>query len=113
MSSIAWLRRNITNHLPRLPYDEERLLRIGRLIGVVLKEPFALEKDLVAPSPYSGAYRSWELEPATKFDDPSIQCSWQYQALEALRNALRRSRRNKHSWLAACECLRPRPDCTP
>src|SRR6266851_420926 len=65
--------------------DEKRLLRLGRLIGVVLKEPFAIEKSLPAPSEYSGAYRSWELEPAAKFEDPSIQDSWQFKALETLR----------------------------
>jgi hypothetical protein len=68
------------------PEDEEkRLLRLGRLIGVVLKQPFAVENDLASPSDYSGAYRSWELEPAA-FEDPSIRDSWQYKALETLRS---------------------------
>jgi hypothetical protein len=66
--------------------DEQRLLRLGRLIGVVLKEPFAIEKNLDAPSQYSGAYRSWELEPAARFEDPGVRDSWQYRALETLRS---------------------------
>jgi len=65
--------------------DEKRLLRLGRLIGVVLKQPFAMENDLASPSEYSGAYRSWELEPAARFEDPSVRGSWQYKALERLR----------------------------
>jgi hypothetical protein len=67
------------------PEDEgKRLLRLGRLIGVVLKQPFAVENDLATPSEYSGAYRSWELDSAA-FEDPSIRGSWQYKALETLR----------------------------
>jgi hypothetical protein len=66
--------------------DEKRLLRLGRLIGVVLKQPFAVKNDLASPSQYSGAYRSWELEPEAKFEDPSIRGSWQYKALETLRS---------------------------
>lgn len=65
--------------------DEKRLLRLGRLIGVVLKEPFAMGLDLASPSQYSGAYRAWELKPEAKFQDASVRDSWQYQALESLR----------------------------
>lgn len=67
------------------PEDEEkRLLRLGRLIGVVLKQPFAVENDLATPSEYRRAYRSWELDSAA-LEDPSIRGSWQYKALETLR----------------------------
>jgi hypothetical protein len=61
------------------------LLRIGRLIGVVLKQPFAMGLDLASPSQYSGAYRAWELEPEAKFQNADVRDSWQYHALESLR----------------------------
>ena len=66
--------------------DEKRLLRLGRLIGVVMKKPFATEKDLDAPSIHTRAYREWELKPPTEFERPDIQNSPEYQALETLRN---------------------------
>ena len=65
--------------------DELRLLRIGRLLGVVLKQPFAVSKDLDVPSHYTGAYRAWTLKPEADFEDPQTQSCWQYQALEAFR----------------------------
>jgi hypothetical protein len=63
--------------------DERRLLRVGRLLGVILKEPFATPNKLKEPSRYSGAYRAWELD-AKAFE--STQSRWQYRALEALRS---------------------------
>lgn len=66
--------------------DEARLLRLGRLLGVILKQPFATAKTLEEPSPYSGAYRSWELGPEAMFHEADTRGSWQYQALEALRS---------------------------
>jgi hypothetical protein len=66
--------------------DETRLLRLGRLLGVTLKRPFAKSRDLATPSPYSGAYRAWDLEPEAAFEVPQARAQWQYQALEALRS---------------------------
>jgi hypothetical protein len=65
------------------PGDEEemRLYRLGRLIGVTLKEPFASVETLPSPAPYSRAYRAWHLD-QSKFQNDS---PWQYQALDALR----------------------------
>ncbi len=65
--------------------DEYRLLRIGRLLGVTLKQPFATSKDLERPSNYTRAYRAWTLKSEAAFNNPQTQTSWQYQALEALR----------------------------
>jgi hypothetical protein len=65
--------------------DTARLLRIGRLLGVMLKEPFASPTVLSTPSPHSRAYRAWDLKPASVVDDPIVQLSWQYRALDALR----------------------------
>lgn len=66
--------------------DETRLVRVGRLLGVTLKEPFAISRDLDAPSRYSGAYRAWKLKSEDAFKTPEAQICWQYQALEALRS---------------------------
>jgi len=66
--------------------DETRLLRVGRLLGVMLKQPFATSKALDAPSRYCGAYRAWELDSESAFALPQARSSWQYQALEALRS---------------------------
>jgi hypothetical protein len=64
--------------------DERRILRIGRLLGVTLKRPFATSKDLEEPSDFSGAYRTWTLMPASAFDDAQARSCWQYRALESL-----------------------------
>jgi hypothetical protein len=61
--------------------DEMRLFRLGRLIGVELKRPFAKEVPLPSPAPYSAARFKWELDDS-KFQDHS---AWQYKAVEALR----------------------------
>ena len=45
-------------------------LQIWRLIGVVLKEPFATPVRLKQPSPYTGAFRAWELD-ENRFADAS------------------------------------------
>lgn len=66
--------------------DERRLLRIGRLLGVTLKEPFAISKNLAVRSPFSGAYRAWDLKPEAAFHDAQVQQTWQYRALETLRS---------------------------
>jgi hypothetical protein len=64
--------------------DERRLFKIGRLLGVILKEPFAEPEALDPPSSYSGAYRAWNLKPEVDFE--KAQSCWQYRALEALRS---------------------------
>jgi len=65
--------------------QEERLLRVGRLVGVVLKQPFASPVPIVDPATsYTGAYRGWALDEGA-FDTPEKQTTWQYEVLEALR----------------------------
>src|SRR5262245_45322674 len=64
---------------------ELRMLRLGRLLGVTLKQPFATYKDLSVSSPFSRAYRAWELNLAAAFNAPLAQSSWQYRTLEMLR----------------------------
>src|SRR4051812_38159243 len=59
-------------------------LQIGRLVGVVLKEPFAKPIDLDRPSQFSGAYRAWELVGEGVFHERAAMRSWQYQVLQRL-----------------------------
>jgi len=66
--------------------DEYRMLRVGRLLGVILKQPFAKSTDLDPPSRYTSVYRAWDLMSEAAFEDPQAQNTWQYQALEALRS---------------------------
>jgi hypothetical protein len=59
-------------------------LRIARLVGVVLKQPFAIPRDLDRPSGHSDAYRTWELLDRRSIDEQSQRGSWQYQVLQQL-----------------------------
>jgi hypothetical protein len=63
---------------------DERLLRVGRLIGVVLKEPFARAVPIDPTTSQTGAYRGWELD-GSAFAKPEKQATWQYRVLESLR----------------------------
>jgi endonuclease G, mitochondrial len=63
-------------------------MRIGRLAGVLLKQPFAVQKDLPVPSDRTRAFRAWNLVDATCFDDPARMSTWQHQALEEIRREL-------------------------
>ncbi len=63
-------------------------VRIGRLVGVILKEPFATSESLTAPSYRTGAYRAWHLEPPEQFDTPEKTRTWQYQTLAQIRREL-------------------------
>lgn len=64
--------------------QEERLLRVGRLVGVVLKEPFATAVPIDPTTSFTGAYRGWQLDGGT-FAEPEKQTTWQYGVLESLR----------------------------
>ncbi len=63
-------------------------MRVGRLAGVLLKQPFAARKDLRVPSDRTRAFRAWNLVDATAFDDPVRVSTWQHQALEEIRREL-------------------------
>ncbi len=71
----------------REQYD--RLLRVGRLLGVILKEPFASSVPIVDPEDptqsSTGAYHGWALLDKGAFDAPEKQATWQYEVLETLR----------------------------
>jgi hypothetical protein len=59
-------------------------LQVGRLIGVMMKEPFAEPQDLPFPSTFTAAYRGWNLLGRERFDDPRVKASWQYELLQQL-----------------------------
>jgi hypothetical protein len=63
--------------------DQVVFRRLGRLIGVTLKQPFATLTVLRHPSQHSHSYRGWELA-ADSFERPEAQQTWQYHTLEAI-----------------------------
>jgi hypothetical protein len=75
--SLQELMRDTTRH-------SDSSLRIARLVGVVLKEPFATPRDLDRPSWHSHAYRTWELLEERTIEEPPRRDSWQYQVLQSL-----------------------------
>jgi hypothetical protein len=60
---------------------EDQALRVGRLVGVLLKQPFATAQDRPGPSGRTGAYRSWNLVAEPQFAAGDRKQTWQYQAL--------------------------------
>jgi len=67
---------------------QERLDRIGRLIGITLKEPLATPQIVDEPSERTRAYRRWDLDARFRVDPAEIQRevqdTWQYRTLAAL-----------------------------
>jgi hypothetical protein len=59
--------------------------RLGRLVGVLIKEPFADAHDLSSPSRRTAAYRSWQLKNAADFDAIAATNPWQYQLFDRIR----------------------------
>ncbi|MEU6351040.1 hypothetical protein ABZ896_17155 [Streptomyces sp. NPDC047072] len=66
-------------HRPEL----ERNWRLGRLLGVAVKKPFAAKSPLDPGLSRTQARRAWELLPET-FDDGESQATWQFQVLATL-----------------------------
>jgi hypothetical protein len=62
--------------------------RVGRLGGVLLKEPFATPHDRETPSDRTGALRSWELKGEPEFNQELETGSWQSQALTRIYGVL-------------------------
>jgi hypothetical protein len=64
--------------------DEQKTLdRVGRLIGVTMKQPLAEPQTLDTPTLTTRAYRQWELKDEKTIHDCE-QNTWQYQTLAAL-----------------------------
>jgi hypothetical protein len=65
--------------------SETGTLRYTRLLGVMLKEPFASPANIAGGSRHSGAYRGWKWEP-DRILRPGSQELWQYRVIQALYN---------------------------
>jgi hypothetical protein len=61
--------------------NSNELLQFGRLIGVLVKQPFATRIDFPERSPFSGAFHGWDIDRA-QLDNPKKWQSWQYKTLE-------------------------------
>jgi hypothetical protein len=66
------------------PVLDDSAARVGRLVGVVLKEPFATVHTRSQPSFNSKAFREWELVDEASFD-AVLRATWQYPVLETMR----------------------------
>lgn len=72
--------------------DKDKVVeRIGRLVGVLIKEPFATASDLPIPSHRTAAYRSWQLKDASEFGVVAAASPWQYKLLDNVRVELHSS----------------------
>ena len=58
-----------------------KITRIGRLMGVELKQPFALAKRREKPSYNTRAYRTWQLKKKNTF--AKQKDTWQHRVLES------------------------------
>ena len=82
LSKIEY-RENLSEVLSN-PKDnvDDRITRIGRLMGVELKQPFALAKREEKPSYTTRAYRTWRLKKKKTFAKQKY--TWQHRVLESL-----------------------------
>ncbi len=81
------------------PDVEYSAQRVGRLIGVVLKEPFSEVHTLEEPSFKSKAFRRWELVDEHRFDSV-LTSTWQHPVLETMRLDLATSERSNAPYFA-------------
>ena len=65
------------------PDEKVAFARLGRLIGVSLKQPFATPTKIRIEDSRSRSYRGWELA-LESFQRPNVQKTWQYHTLEAI-----------------------------
>lgn len=70
------------------PDSKHAAIRIGRLVGVLLKEPFAIPHELPEPSEFTVAYRAWHLVGPDEFAAPDRAATWQRKALLQMRYEL-------------------------
>ena len=67
------------------PNEKKAFERIGRLIGVSLKQPFATPRPIRSlEDSRTRSHRGWELQ-VDSFQRSGIQHTWQYQTLDAIR----------------------------
>jgi hypothetical protein len=70
------------------PDTHRSAVRVGRLVGVLLKEPFAVPQPLAQPSQRTSAYRAWQLLSKDDFEAASHAATQQYRALDQIRTEL-------------------------
>jgi hypothetical protein len=63
-------------------------MRVGRLIGVEMKKPFAVPTTLTHASTFTGAFVAWNLVSEEKFLSVEADNLWQTQLIEKLRQDL-------------------------
>src|SRR5262245_52247369 len=59
-------------------------VKVARLIGVLLKQPYAVPRNLDRPSGHSRAYRTWQLVDAPAFDNVLRTECWQSEVMRCL-----------------------------
>ncbi|WP_439402669.1 hypothetical protein ACNJYA_09720 [Bradyrhizobium sp. DASA03068] len=70
--------------------DKEQVAaRIGRLVGVVIKKPFANVEYMTAPSSRTHAYRSWHLKDKSDFDAAAKMNKAQHDFLNTIRDEVK------------------------
>jgi endonuclease G, mitochondrial len=81
------------------PDDVYAAVRIGRLVGVSLKEPFAESREVKTPSQRTAAYRSWDLVGSEQeFERPDRVGQWQYMALQEIKVELGAESPHMREW---------------
>jgi hypothetical protein len=80
--------------------DEEEVIgKVGRLVGVLLKEPFANPTTIDPSQSFTGAYRAWNIKPEFSsaygtFEEEKLRTDkklvdhWQYQVLNSIRKEM-------------------------
>jgi endonuclease G, mitochondrial len=68
------------------PDRGKTVARLGRLVGVLIKQPFANCEDLTTPSPRTGAYRAWHLKSEVEFSAIAAANLWQGRVLDVIRS---------------------------
>lgn len=63
-----------------------KLPRIGRLIGISMKEPFSQSRARTRQTRDSRSRRAWTLRPETLLNDKAVRTTWQYESLRAMAN---------------------------
>jgi hypothetical protein len=63
--------------------------RIGRLVGVAIKKPFANAEYLTTPSFQTHAYRSWHLKEETDFNAAAKVNKTQFELLQRIRDEVK------------------------
>ena len=63
---------------------ETKLLRVGRVLGVSMKEPFSKSRKRPRPTTDTRSTRAWTLQPDELANSVAVRGTWQYATLEAM-----------------------------